>query len=538
MPLTILVVDDNELNRDVLRRRLEHESYNVITAKDGKEALELLTIQAPDAMLLDIMMPVMDGYEVLDKLKESAKTKSIPVMMVTAVNDMQTVVKCIKKGAADYITKPFEPDLLRSRVQRLLSRGKAKPQGADDFSAPMSGEVLIVDDVDLNREVLERRLTEYGLEVVGARSGKEALAILAQKTPQLILLDIMMPEMDGYQVLAHLKKDKKTKGIPVLMISSVDEQSSIKKALQLGAADYVVKPFDNVLLKARIRGFLGYAKKVDAAEEGVTGWIESVKRAVKNVGVELPVPTDIATTVTQLSMDPATPIEEIAKIIEMDPAMTAKLLGIANSTFYQGAAKVHKIVDALTRIGMAETRHYVTTIAHKQAFNCNMKSTGRVMERVWLHSLACALAAKKIAETKGRQGDEFYTWGLLHDIGMAVAVKAIEQSNGGDRLDEEEIAAVLVAVHEELGAVTLMSWNMDERAISFASVHHSNLDKADELQLILACADAAAISAGFEGADPPRDDRDTLCGAIRLTPAGFSEIVDWTKAEMEKVKTV
>lgn len=535
---TILVVDDNELNREVLSRRLELEQYKVITAENGQQAMDILSIEAPDAMLLDINMPVMDGYAVLEKMKESAKLKVIPVMMVTAINDMPAVVKCIQAGARDYITKPFDPALLRGRVERLLAQRRSVADPADDPSALIEGNVLVVDDNELNRDVLARRLVEYGLTVTKVGSGKDALETVKTTKFDLIMLDIMMPGMDGYKVLEALKADRATKKISVLMISSIEDHESIKRALQLGAADYVVKPFDNYLLRARVRCFFNAVGKVAPTGVDLESWQKRIIFEVKGGTVTLPVPTDIATTVLQLSEDESTTIEEIARLIALDPSMTAKILAVANSSLYKGVSKVGKVMDAIARVGLKETRHYVATIAHKQAFNCNMKLTGQIMERLWMHSLGSALAAKYIAEKMGLSAEEMYTYGLLHDVGMALAIKVIEQASAGDSLQEQEVESLVQMVHEELGSSVLKSWLLDAKFIDAVTAHHGEWDQENMVQSVIMCADDAAIRAGLNGVESVNESRAEIWNALKFNDSQIADCVAWVKQEIDKVKAV
>ena len=117
---SVLVVDDNEMNQDLLSRRLAAEGYGVATAADGRAALELIRQQNFDAILLDIMMPNMDGYQVLDILKSDATLAHVPVIMITAIDDVDSIVKCIELGADDYLPKPVNPVVLRSRLGACL----------------------------------------------------------------------------------------------------------------------------------------------------------------------------------------------------------------------------------------------------------------------------------------------------------------------------------------------------------------------------------------------------------------------------------
>jgi DNA-binding response OmpR family regulator len=127
-PGRILVVDDNESNRDMLSRRLQHEGYDVCITKNGHEALVLLSTQAVDLILLDVMMPDMNGYEVLVRLKTDSTLRDIPVIMISALDEIESVVRCIEQGAEDYLPKPFDPVLLRARIGACLEKKRLRDQ--------------------------------------------------------------------------------------------------------------------------------------------------------------------------------------------------------------------------------------------------------------------------------------------------------------------------------------------------------------------------------------------------------------------------
>lgn len=122
----ILVVDDNEMNRDMLARRLQKQKYDVLMAEDGEQALEMVAQYYFDLVLLDIMMPKLSGYEVLERLKGNPATSKIPVIMISAVDELDSVVRCIEMGAEDYLFKPFNPVLLKARVGASVSKSQAR----------------------------------------------------------------------------------------------------------------------------------------------------------------------------------------------------------------------------------------------------------------------------------------------------------------------------------------------------------------------------------------------------------------------------
>ena len=122
----VLVVDDNEANRDLLRRRLERQGYTVAVAEDGSRALDLIETQSFDLVLLDIMMPRMNGYQVLETLKSNSARNYLPVLVISALDDIDSVVKCIELGAEDYLPKPFNPVLLKARISACLEKKRLR----------------------------------------------------------------------------------------------------------------------------------------------------------------------------------------------------------------------------------------------------------------------------------------------------------------------------------------------------------------------------------------------------------------------------
>lgn len=124
----ILIVDDNESNRDMLSRRLRHEGYDICASTSGHEALTLLSTEAIDLILLDVMMPEMNGYDLLKELKANPIWRDIPVIMISALDEIESVVRCIERGAEDYLPKPFDPVLLRARIGACLEKKRLRDQ--------------------------------------------------------------------------------------------------------------------------------------------------------------------------------------------------------------------------------------------------------------------------------------------------------------------------------------------------------------------------------------------------------------------------
>ena len=254
----ILVVDDKAENIHTIMHILQ-DRYAITAATTGQEALSMATRSPrPDLVLLDIKMPDMDGYEILQTLKSDPRTRNIPVILVTALADAVNEAYGLSLGAADYITKPVNPDLLRVRVmaQLELQRNSRAPEIFCGEEEQENSTILIVDDVSDNIHELVTALGDE-FRIKAATSGREALAIVeGDDPPDLILLDILMPEMDGHETLRRIKMTKAGERIPVIFVTIVDKTVDKIRGFSLGAADYVTKPYDIDEIRARIRTHL------------------------------------------------------------------------------------------------------------------------------------------------------------------------------------------------------------------------------------------------------------------------------------------
>lgn len=257
----ILIVDDAHENLHALMNILR-DDYAISAATSGEKALELAQREPrPNLILLDVTMPGMNGYAVLSELKINPATAEIPVIFVTALAEAADDARGFKIGAADYITKPVNPDLLRIRVRTQLELQRYR-QNPVMFGVVAHAEserpysVLVVDDVPANiYELLEALKDSYRIQV--ANSGAKALEIVHGSTPpDLILLDVLMPEMDGYEVCRRIKSTPEGKNIPVIFVTVADAVEEKLKGFELGAADYITKPFDIDEVRARIRTHL------------------------------------------------------------------------------------------------------------------------------------------------------------------------------------------------------------------------------------------------------------------------------------------
>jgi signal transduction histidine kinase/DNA-binding response OmpR family regulator len=220
---TVLVVDDDPTALDLIGRTLQGAGMRVVTASDGEEALRLACSLHPAAITLDVMMPDMDGWEVLRKLKANETTREIPVVMVTMTDDRALGAAL---GATEFLTKPVQ----RGQLVQLLDR----------FAAG-DGErrVLVVDDLAENREVLQRALEAEGWQVTGAENGRVALARVAERKPSLVLLDLMMPVMDGFEFVLEMRKRDASRSIPIVVVTAKDITDEDRRRLNGGIAGLI-----------------------------------------------------------------------------------------------------------------------------------------------------------------------------------------------------------------------------------------------------------------------------------------------------------
>ncbi|MBN1643733.1 MAG: PAS domain S-box protein [Dehalococcoidales bacterium] len=221
---TILVVDDEANIRRSICHELTTRGYQVIEASGGKEAIEMARKFHPDLITMDIVMPDIDGFDATTVLKNDLTTKNIPILIVSVIEDKSKVQRL---GANDYVTKPFNIEVLLQKVNRLLS-GSQKT-------------ILVVDDDKALVKSLEFELKKRGFTTYAAHNGKEALHEVEQNRPDLILLDLNMPEMNGYEVITALKNNPQTSDIHIVIVTGIDIDGGRVKALSIGATDYFSK---------------------------------------------------------------------------------------------------------------------------------------------------------------------------------------------------------------------------------------------------------------------------------------------------------
>lgn len=269
--LPILVVDSQMPIRQVLAATLHDMGFaEVIQAASGQEAMRILKTTPVAAVISDWNMPGMTGLGLLRWVRCEPALASLPFVLVTAETDRERMRQAISAGASEYLVKPYTVQDLANKVRKIVDPDQcdealSTPAGnavigianANEMEARIKAStVLIVDDVPINIEVIAAIL-EGECAIMKAYSGSEALQLVREgRPPDLILLDVMMPEIDGYAVCRQLKADPATRDIPIIFLTGNDGVQDVVRGFEIGAIDYISKPAEPSILKARIRTHL------------------------------------------------------------------------------------------------------------------------------------------------------------------------------------------------------------------------------------------------------------------------------------------
>jgi two-component system cell cycle response regulator len=270
MSARVLVVDDIPANVRLLEAKLTAEYFDVITADSGAAALEIVENNTPDIVLLDVMMPGMDGFEVCHRIKSNPKTLHIPVVMVTALSEPKDRVRGLEAGADDFITKPVNELALFARVRSLtrlkmmMDEWRLREETCGQFEllsaaaaaendGGNSGAVLVVESSQTTSGKIVETLGTCQHSAVVARTGAEALAISRQQRFDAIILAAHVGSEDGLRLVTQLRAQEDTRQVPIILVVDEFDTQRLIKGLDIGANDYLIKPIDRNELIARVR---------------------------------------------------------------------------------------------------------------------------------------------------------------------------------------------------------------------------------------------------------------------------------------------
>jgi len=285
----VLVVDDVPANLRLLEAKLRAEYFEVALAASGPEALALATAWSPDIVLLDVMMPGMDGYEVCRRLKAQEATAHIPVVMVTALTDQAERVRGLEAGADDFISKPVDTTLLFARLRALLrvkqvldawrQRAEtAKELGFETPSAPeeefIGARVLLAGGDAAEVAVVAEALSADGILVEHAPDEAAAWDRLQALLHDLVLVSLPLAGGDALRLASRLRAHGESRDLPLILLAAEDQRAAVLRAFDLGASDHVMRPVDPPELRARVRNQLRRRRYQDLLRESLDRSLE------------------------------------------------------------------------------------------------------------------------------------------------------------------------------------------------------------------------------------------------------------------------
>lgn len=238
----ILIIEDEKTLLEALSKKLQFEGYDVYTAVDGQDGLDKIKESMPDLILLDILMPRLDGFGVLESIHKDPELSKIPVIIISNSGQPVEIERALSLGVKDYLIKAeFDPEEVINKVRNTL--GKIQKDNQGEKTKKDSKKILIIEDDQLLRSLCSKKLLTEGYDVDAAIDSQQGLEKIKSNPPDLVLLDLVLPGMSGFEVLKIVKADpnKKIASIPIIILSNLGQESDITKGKELGAADYLIK---------------------------------------------------------------------------------------------------------------------------------------------------------------------------------------------------------------------------------------------------------------------------------------------------------
>jgi two-component system cell cycle response regulator len=269
MTARVLVVDDIEANVKLLEARLTIEYFETLTARSGEEALQICATEGTDVVLLDVMMPGMDGFEVCRRLKSDPKTQHIPVIMVTALDQPSDKVQGLEAGADDFLTKPVDDIALITRVKNLsrlktltdemLMRASTSEQmgigpdlSVNGGNAGLGGKILLVEDHERSAQRISDTLSaDHSIDLES--DPQQALLTLPDSDYDLLMVSLSLSGTDGLRLCSQVRSLDRIRHLPILIITEPGEDNRLLRGLEMGVNDYLVRPIDKNEMMARVK---------------------------------------------------------------------------------------------------------------------------------------------------------------------------------------------------------------------------------------------------------------------------------------------
>jgi DNA-binding response OmpR family regulator len=252
----ILLIDDSATFRAVLTEALEKDGYRVSIAASGEEGLRMAAVERPDAIIVDGVLPGMDGSTLIRHVRLDAALRRVVCLLLTDTNEMDAELRALDSGADAFVNKREDAAVILAKLRAVLRM--AQDTRADDETRSLlaPSRILAVDDSATYREALGSALRAEGYDVIQVASGEAALEILSIQTVDCVLLDLVMPGIGGTETCRRIKSSPVARDIPVIVLTSLDDRAAMLETLGIGADDYIQKSAELDVLKARVRAQL------------------------------------------------------------------------------------------------------------------------------------------------------------------------------------------------------------------------------------------------------------------------------------------
>ena len=256
MSKKILIIEDEKVLLEVLEKKLTSQGYEVVVAKDGEEGLDKMKKINPDLILLDIIMPKKDGFDVLTEMNRDQVLSEIPVIIISNSGQPVEIDRALKLGVKDYLIKTeFDPEEVINKVTKIFGETPVQPgriinqppdrkeRVAEKKGNNSGNKILIVEDDKFLRDLIIKKLKTEGYETVFAVGGEDGLKKAEEEKPALVLLDLILPGIDGFEVLKQMKSHSSDaiKKIPVIILSNLGQRDDVERGINLGAIDFLIK---------------------------------------------------------------------------------------------------------------------------------------------------------------------------------------------------------------------------------------------------------------------------------------------------------
>lgn len=279
--IRILSLEDNAIDSEIMNMLLADTGIELDVVSTAREAYDMIKEHSYDVLLIDHMMPGVDGITVLKTIREQHLCDNTPAIAVTGNNISSAKNNYLEAGFSEYVTKPVDKEKLIAAITRCLGNTAEGKQDIEKHT------ILIVDDNQMNLLLARKILMEqYNVSVVS--SAKSALAFLEEEIPDMILLDLLMPEMDGFEFLGIVKKDDRYKDIPIICLTADDDRESELKCFELGALDFITKPFMAEIMRRRVACIL----ELSILQKDLQAEVEKKTQKLNNYSYKLERMTD------------------------------------------------------------------------------------------------------------------------------------------------------------------------------------------------------------------------------------------------------